>query len=591
MHLSDNLAKLAQLIDFGEEKAEKDSKESTSSEAAAADSKAPKAWPWDWLRNSLMAALTEMNVLSDCLAIAKEKRFMVLDQIASDTKPETKSGYQLMSRKQALHNASAIFNLGAQRLEGIQQDPTKKSQPSSDFYNELWQLRQNWRIKKVGQHILGDLSYKSTGSTFWHKGTFEVFKKTSPQPGESAIDVRIPPELEGSSYIQVSIHMTTPNDNVSKLNAMLTIPQKLPTCVDNTTRWQTKLETAQNIIFCKELFSQLSREAFKLNSTISHMVVNNQIIVHLFPGFKMHLMYVHSDTEDKAVSTVAPVSDPALQLALHELLREQHYLNLHKDPPHPVTGSVGPTKRRRIAGPSAASREELMSMERPEQESILEKIVEMARHVVLRLMMVETVEHMALTVSDPLLHLHTDGLSNALCSSLRVTITSPNYDSIKSWFILKICGGKVTAIGKSAIEISLSHETQKLEDYIMWQVSQYHIQAVYKLSQMMGCNVLSHSFSSVSSHTEVFGAGPSILVSSSDGSKAVAVRANTISGVEVLVSENGAPSNIAPDLITDKQWALLRQSFKQVDLARMAGRNFTHKIELLLSVYSGKVRS
>lgn len=61
------------------------------------------------------------------------------------------------------------------------------------------------------------------------------------------------------------------------------------------------------------------------------------------------------------------MSDPALQLALHQLLREQQYQNLHKDPPHPVTGSIGPTKRRRIAGPSAASREELINMERPDQ--------------------------------------------------------------------------------------------------------------------------------------------------------------------------------------------------------------------------------
>ena len=64
-----------------------------------------------------------------------------------------------------------------------------------------------------------------------------------------------------------------------------------------------------------------------------------------------------------------------------------------------------------------------------------------------------------------------------------------------------------------------------------------------------------------------------------------------MSGVEVLVSENGIPTNIAEDLITDRQWHLLRQSFKQVDLAKMAGRNFTHKIELLLSVYSGKVKT
>ena len=30
-----------------------------------------------------------------------------------------------------------------------------------DFHLELLRLRQNWRLKKVGDVILGDLSYKS----------------------------------------------------------------------------------------------------------------------------------------------------------------------------------------------------------------------------------------------------------------------------------------------------------------------------------------------------------------------------------------------------------------------------------------------
>lgn len=49
----------------------------------------------------------------------------------------------------------------------------------------------------------------TAGSMFWQSGTFEVFKRSTEKPGVSAIDVRIPPELEGSAYIQVSIHMTT----------------------------------------------------------------------------------------------------------------------------------------------------------------------------------------------------------------------------------------------------------------------------------------------------------------------------------------------------------------------------------------------
>lgn len=77
-----------------------------------------------------------------------------------------------------------------------------------------------------------------------------------------------------------------------------------------------------------------------------------------------------------------------------------------------------------------------------------------------------------------------------------------------------------------------------------------------------------------------------VLVTSS----ALAVRANTVSGLEVLVSEKAQGDFLTDSLITDKKWALLRQSFRQVDMDKMTGRNFTHKMELLLSVYSGKVK-
>lgn len=43
----------------------------------------------------------------------------------------------------------------------------------------------------------------------------------------------------------------------------------------------------------------------------------------------------------------------------------------------------------------------------------------------------------------------------------------------RSCFILRIRGGDVSAVGRSGIEISLSHDTQKLEDYVAWQVRDY----------------------------------------------------------------------------------------------------------------------
>jgi hypothetical protein len=42
--------------------------------------------------------------------------------------------------------------------------------------------------------------------------------------------------------------------------------------------WQQKLEAAQNVLFCKELFNQLAKDAVQLQSPIPHMVVGNQIV-------------------------------------------------------------------------------------------------------------------------------------------------------------------------------------------------------------------------------------------------------------------------------------------------------------------------
>lgn len=61
------------------------------------------------------------------------------------------------------------------------------------------------------------------------------------------------------------------------------------------TPWQQKLEKAQNVLFCKELFSQLAREAVKLTPSIPHLVVGNQITATIFPGIHLLVGLCHSD--------------------------------------------------------------------------------------------------------------------------------------------------------------------------------------------------------------------------------------------------------------------------------------------------------
>lgn len=51
------------------------------------------------LLSSYRSSLTEMNVLSDCLSIAKNKNVMVLDKIESSTSADSKTPYLLSTRK------------------------------------------------------------------------------------------------------------------------------------------------------------------------------------------------------------------------------------------------------------------------------------------------------------------------------------------------------------------------------------------------------------------------------------------------------------------------------------------------------------
>lgn len=104
-------------------------------------------------------ALTEVCVLADVLAIAKEKNYMVLDPVPQES-VEVKPMMQVYARKKALTGAGNLIIHGAQRLQNSQAELTK-NRSTPDFHIELLRLRQNWRLKKVASSIIGDLSYRT----------------------------------------------------------------------------------------------------------------------------------------------------------------------------------------------------------------------------------------------------------------------------------------------------------------------------------------------------------------------------------------------------------------------------------------------
>lgn len=186
------------------------------------DSFQSSLWPWDSVRNKLRSAHTEICVLADVLAIAKEKRYMVFDPVPQE-QVETKPMVQIYARKKALAGAASVLLTGSERLRNSQNELSNRNRTTPDFHIELLRLRQNWRLKKVSNSIIGDLSYRTAGSKYNPTGMFEVTKAEeddkpipsppqSPLPGapatpapksNSALRVTVPSELQGVAYIEV----------------------------------------------------------------------------------------------------------------------------------------------------------------------------------------------------------------------------------------------------------------------------------------------------------------------------------------------------------------------------------------------------
>ncbi|XP_023410486.1 mediator of RNA polymerase II transcription subunit 17 isoform X3 [Loxodonta africana] len=568
LSMSQNLARLAQRIDFsqgsGSEEEEAAGAEGDAQDWAGAGSSAdqdeeeglvkfqPSLWPWDSVRNNLRSALTEMCVLYDVLSIVRDKKFMTLDPVSQDALPpkQNPQTLQLISKKKSLAGAAQILLKGAERLtKSVTENQENKLQ--RDFNSELLRLRQHWKLRKVGDKILGDLSYRSAGSLFPHHGTFEVIKNTDIDLDKKIpedycpLDVQIPSDLEGSAYIKVSIQKQAPD--IGDLGTVNLFKRPLPKSKPGSPHWQTKLEAAQNVLLCKEIFAQLSREAVQIKSQIPHIVVKNQIISQPFPGLQLSISLCHSSNDKKSQKSATEKQSPedhlyVLEHNLHLLIREFHKQTLSSVMmPHPASAPFG-HKRMRLSGPQAFDKNEINSLQ--SSEGLLEKIIKQAKHIFLR--------------------------SRSIQLQLNIGVE------------------QIRVVHRDGRVITLSHQEQELQDFLLSQMSQHQVHAVQQLAKVMGWQVLSFSNHVGLGPIESIGNASAITVASPSGDYAISVRNGPESGSKVLVQfpRNQCKDLPKSDVLQDSKWNHLRGPFREVQWNKMEGRNFVYKMELLMSALS-----
>ncbi|XDV31595.1 hypothetical protein PO909_002580 [Leuciscus waleckii] len=603
LSMSQNLAKLAQRIDFGqssdedEDGLERDSREQWSKPEAEEDEGMvkfqPSLWPWDSVRNNLRSALTEMCVLHDVLSVLKDKKYMALDPVSQDPSVgKTPQVFQLLSKKKSLATAAQLLLRGAEKLtKSVVENQEQRRQ--RDFNSELLRLRSQWKLRKVGDKILGDLSYRSAGSLFPHHGTFEVIKNTDLDLEKKIPDdycplnVQIPSELEGSAYIKVSIQKQSPDiGDLGTVNLFRRQAKAKP----GSQMWHLKLEAAQNVLLCKEIFAQLSREAVQIKSQIPHIVVKNQIISQPFPGLQLSISLCHSTGEKKNQRASPDKSKPddhlyVLEHNLHQLIREFHKQTLSSVVmPHPASAPFS-HKRMRMAGPMAYDKTEISALQ--QSEGLLEKIIKQAKHIFLRSRTARTIDSLASRIEDPQIQAHWSNINDVYESSVKVLITSQGYEQICKSIQLQLNIGveQIRVVHRDGRVITLSHQEQELQDFLLSQMSQHQVHAVQQLAKVMGWHVLSFSNHVGLGPIESIGNASAITVASPNGEYAISVRNGPESGCKVLVQFPRSQAKELPksDVVQDAKWTHLRGPYKEVHWGRMEGRNFVYKMELLMA--------
>ena len=143
-----------------------------------------------------------------------------------------------------------------------------------------------------------------------------------------AVGVKPPSLQDNINTLMFFCQVTIQRDNEQLVSAslgQLNSPSSKPVEL----HWQQQLEAAQNVMFCKELFSQLAREAVSLQAPIPHMVVGSQITASLFPDIQLIISLCHSTPHaatkqggNSAPNKSANDHSHVLEHSLHQLLRK-----------------------------------------------------------------------------------------------------------------------------------------------------------------------------------------------------------------------------------------------------------------------------
>ena len=595
---SEELADLATRIDFHEgidqfaendiEKEDTESKENDTAKKEEDDSKkVPGQNPWEEVKTKLRTALSEVCVLLDVLQTVKEKKYLVLDAVNQNPEPP-KPTIQMLGKRKCLARAAEVIRLGAKRMctakSKVDSETIDVDEAENEYYMELMKLRQLWRVKKTGSQITGDLSFKTAGSQYWHPGLFEVkkaednFSVDSKLALPSALTVNVSDDVQGYAKVLVQI-----NDTSScPVQLQETKVEKTEEIVPD---WQRLMKQAQYNLFCKELFTQLSREAFQLKSVETDQVSNNMISCKLLPDVELNLSYVISEEE--------PIPDNCyhicrtLEHSLHALLHRQHRNNINFPTPHPSTTFWGRKSNTRPAILNLLQR----GTEAP-RRSLLQEFLEQARHSLLRERLNMYFDRKSLDSTQPCVSHHWNMSSSPTHSSAIINLVSENApDRVSSSIHLTVFTEYYQVIFEDGNSIDIPPNVEDLNRLIESQITKHLIGAAKFLCQKFNWKVVqSNSILVLNGNlNDKQDSHSGIVMRSPKSDRSISLTIDSDQMVEAFLKRPPGDTE-AMDKLFDSKWKNTDMVSEKVDWDKILGDNFMAKCQSLM-VISNECRS
>jgi len=411
----------------------------------------------------------------------------------------------------SLAKAAEIIRNGAERMKQRDSEENDDVLPQvqplrQDYYTELMRLRQKWKVKKIGNMITGDLSYKSAGSTFWHRGLFEVLKTEDlPEDERSSslcpLTVRVSSDLEGHSRIRVKISDSTEAEDMDvddKHQGSNSVQaQNLNGHASNIdsphpSPWQKTLKQAQYNLFCKELFSQISREAFHSKNVNSVQVSGKTIRLQLYPTAFAEIIY-EKTSKDEGISYEALLSGngDVLEFRLQKLLHEQHLSRVDTPTPQPAN-APWTTRDHTIANLQDFFAKKNAAFI-PRAPLLLDEFYDELKHVVLRKRTNNLLHQMATTHRDPSIAVEWSANAGPKTSFANIHMFSKRQKlCYRTSFHFRIELDKIEAVNMTGKTVSMSGELEDVQEYVKMQVSLHFAHVALGIFENFEWKILQH---------------------------------------------------------------------------------------------------